>query len=140
MKRLLIILLLFPFVLKAQGLTGVLGLLDKPKTKFYVTNFLELQNATNYAKDGSVIYIQNDITVPNTANIVIDKNITIQGISYASMPTLNQTDSTYDLALFEIMDGANVTFKNLKLDGHEVWQETPSETADRIITLAGRVY
>lgn len=128
MKRLLIILLLFPFVLKAQGLTGVLGLLDKPKTKFYVTNFLELQNATNYAKDGSVIYIQNDITVPNTANIVIDKNITIQGISYASMPTLNQTDSTYDLALFEIMDGANVTFKNLKLDGHEVWQETPSET------------
>ena len=74
-----------------------------------------LQEAINAAVDGDTITLINDVVISGTT-INLNKSITIDGNGY----TLTHTEdfaANGSNAMFDIMGGATVTFKNLTIDG-----------------------
>jgi len=86
-----------------------------------VTNFVAEVNGVPYetfadamaaAQDGDTVKLVRDAAL--TEEIKISKDITIDG----NGKTITQADDfSYDIALFELEDGANVKFENVTFDG-----------------------
>ena len=74
-----------------------------------------LQNAINAAVNGDTITLVNNVVIGGTT-IDLKKSITIDGNGF----TITHTDdfaANASNAMFDIMNGATVTFKNLTIDG-----------------------
>ena len=96
---------------------------DSIKTVLYVqvkdalTTYKELKNVVKHADDGAVITVKNIIAASaaagNNGEIVINKNITIQGT--------NKTSETLDAGsfsrIFRVKDGKTLTLQNITLTG-----------------------
>ena len=96
---------------------------DSIKTVLYVqvkdalTTYKELKNVVTHADDNAVIMVKNIIAASsaagNNGEIVINKNITIQGT--------NKTSETLDAGsfsrIFRVKDGKTLTLQNITLTG-----------------------
>lgn len=96
---------------------------DSIKTVLYVqvkdalTTYKELKNVVKHADEGAVITVKNRIAASsasgNNGEIVINKNITIQGTNKTS-ETLNAASLS---RIFHVKDGKALTLKNITLTG-----------------------
>lgn len=126
---------------------------DSIKTVLYVqvkdalTTYKELKNVVTHADDNAVIMVKNIIAASsaagNNGEIVINKNITIQGT--------NKTSETLDAGsfsrIFRVKDGKTLTLQNITLTGgntqHEqgdknggsVYIENGSCTMDNVLVV-----
>jgi len=82
----------------------------------YVSNYDELQAAIDGQEEGSNIILANDITIYK--NIVIDKNITLNGNFHTIFMEYDSNQTDEDRAnMIYIGNGANVTIENITLNG-----------------------
>ena len=96
---------------------------DSIKTVLYVqvkdalTTYKELKNVVKHADDDAVITVKNAITASaasgNNGEIVINKNITIQGTGRTS----EKLDAASLSRIFRVKDGKALTLKNITLTG-----------------------
>ena len=99
------------------------------KTELYVqvkdalTTYKELKNVVKHANDGAVIRVKNEITASsvsgNNGEIVINKNITIQGTGRTS----EKLDAASFSRIFHVKDGKALTLKNIMLTGGDTKNE-----------------
>ena len=102
---------------------------DSIKTVLYVqvkdalTTYKELKNVVKHADDGAVITVKNIIAASaaagNNGEIVINKNITIQGTNKTS-ETLNAGSFS---RIFRVKDGKTLTLQNITLTGGNTQNE-----------------
>ena len=126
---------------------------DSIKTVLYVqvkdalTTYKELKNVVTHADDNAVIMVKNIIAASsaagNNGEIVINKNITIQGTNKTS-ETLNAGSFS---RIFRVKDGKTLTLQNITLTGgntqHEqgdkngggVYIENGSCTMDNVLVV-----
>ena len=96
---------------------------DSIKTVLYVqvkdalTTYKELKNVVKHAADSAVIRVKNEVTAStesgNNGEIVINKNITIQGTNKNS----EILDAGSLSRIFHVKDGKALTLKNIMLTG-----------------------
>lgn len=106
---------------------------DSIKTVLYVqvkdalTTYKELKNVVKHADDNAVITVKNIIAASaaagNNGEIVINKNITIQGTNKTS-ETLNAGSFS---RIFRVKDGKTLTLKNITLTGGNTQNEPASD-------------
>ena len=102
---------------------------DSIKTELYVqvknalTTYKELKNVVTHADEGAVITVKNRIAASsaagNNGEIVINKNITIQGTNKTS-ETLNAGSFS---RIFRVKDGKTLTLQNITLTGGNTQNE-----------------